>query len=120
MMKKLFPPLILAACFTSALIAGEIDPRFDGRWVGTETFQFGGGGYSGARNSANSSFSNSGVAVARTAQRQTETVPAILGITDHAKTLGVTKGFAKGRYEVEPEKSAEPNRLCMPAPTATS
>jgi len=101
--------LSLIVCVSSlvatAAFAGDVDPRFDGRWVGSETFQFGTSGYEGGQTSSSSTSTNSGRSVADSASRQTQTVPAILGIADHGKTLGITKGFAKGHYELVPEKS---------------
>jgi hypothetical protein len=69
--------------------AGEVDPRFDGRWVGTETFQYGSAGL--PRSAAGGSH-----------LIRFETV---LGISDHGQTVGITKGYGTGRYEVVPEKS---------------
>ena len=80
----------------TAAFAGDVDPRFDGRWVGSETFRFGVVGTRGH---------SSSTTYAEGARDQTQTVPAILGIADHGKTVGITKGFAKGGYEVVPEKS---------------
>jgi hypothetical protein len=103
---KKYGLLIACSFVTSAAFAGDVDPRFDGRWVGSETFQFGISGHSGGRSSSSAGATNSGVAVADAISRQTQSAPAILGIDDHGKTVGITKGFAKGRYEPEPEKSS--------------
>lgn len=101
---------LLIVCFSGLLLVtvafgGDVDPRFDGRWVGTETFQFGYSGYSGAPSAGNGMASNIGMSVSRDVSRQSQTVPAIIGIADHGKTVGITKGFGKGRYELVPEKS---------------
>lgn len=103
------------ALLVSAAFAGEVDPRFDGRWVGSETFQFGMSGNSGGANSSSRSSSNTGTAVARALSQQTQTAPAIIGIADHGKTVGVTKGFAKGAYEMVPDKSGG-NTLALRMP----
>jgi hypothetical protein len=79
--------LLVASLCASAGFAGEVDPRFDGRWVGTETFQYGSAGIWAGGGSTMFRF------------------PTVLGITDHGKTVGITKGYATGRYEVVPEKS---------------
>ena len=81
-MKSCLLPLFLTTFIASALVAGDIDPRFDGRWVGTELYQYGTEHFGPG------------------SSRHQMQVPAILGIADHGKTLGITKGFAKGRYEV--------------------
>ena len=79
--------VLLSAVVASTALAGEVDPRFDGRWVGSETYQYGRGGPGGV--------------VTRILPVQT-----ILGIADHGKTLGITKGWAKGRYEIVASKSS--------------
>ena len=79
--------LFTASLCASAGFAGEVDPRFDGRWVGTETFQYGTAGF----------WVGGGATLIR--------FETVLGISDHGKTVGITKGYATGRYEVVPEKS---------------
>lgn len=74
-------------CFLSggAIFAGQIDPRFDGTWVGVEDVsgyfvhnQLGGG------------------------QKPGE-FATVIAITDSGKTLGVLKGLTVGRYVVSPK-----------------
>ena len=80
--------LLVASLCASAGFAGEVDRRFDGRWVGTEVFQYSSaalGGFGGGS--------------------RLMTFETVLGIKDHGKTVGITKGYATGRYEVVPEKS---------------
>ena len=118
--KRSLSIVYVSSLLGTAAFAGDVDPRFEGRWVGSETFQFGYSGYSaGARNSASSASSNMGVATAGAVSRQTQSVPAILGIADHGKTLGITKGFGKGRYELVPEKSGG-NTLAFRMPGTNS
>lgn len=69
----------------SDVLAGQPDPRFDGRWVGVEDIsgyfvhnQLGGG------------------------QKPGE-VSAVIAIGDSGKTLGVVKGLTAGRYNVSPK-----------------
>src|SRR5437016_3965752 len=81
---------IFLLCFASALSAGEIDPRFDGKWVGSEKFSYRAGG-------------------------NTITAPSpVIGIAEHGKLLGVLSGWVAGRYEVSPESRG--NRLVYRMP----
>lgn len=79
--------LLAASLYASGSFAGEVDPRFDGRWVGTETFEYGSAGFHVGGGSHLIRFQT------------------VLGISDHGKTVGITKGYAPGRYEVVPAKS---------------
>jgi hypothetical protein len=102
-------PFLFIVCSSSLVVTaafgGDVDPRFDGRWVGSETFQFGYSGFSGGPSAGMGMASNIATAVSSSVDRQNQNVPAILGIADHGKTVGITKGFAAGRYELAPEKS---------------
>ena len=80
--KYWFSVAFLISVGASGVFAGDVDPRFDGRWVGVETFQY-----------FDFRF------------HDPVYVQATLGIADRGKALGITKGFAKGRYELVPEKS---------------
>lgn len=62
--------------------AGEVDPRFNGRWVGVEVFKYFNPGY-----------------------RHYVRVNAVIGIADSGKMFGVLSGFAPGRYEISPKSS---------------
>ena len=81
--------LLAASLFASGSFAGDVDPRFDGRWVGTETFQYGTAGFWRT--------AGGGATLVR--------FQTVLGISDHGKTVGITKGYAPERYEVVPAKS---------------
>ena len=65
--------------------AGELDPRFDGRWQGVESLS----GYfvrhqpGGTQNPAH--------------------IPALIAISDSGQTIGVIKGLTIGRYDVSPK-----------------
>ena|ERR1700731_504557 len=69
--------------------AGQLDPRFEGVWVGTESYT---------------------VYVSAT---QTPSPPvrmtALIAIVDGGKTFGVLQGLGPGRYEVSP--GSEGNKL---------
>jgi hypothetical protein len=63
-------------------LAGQVDPRFDGKWVGLEKFSY-------------RHYSGNTITV-----RAPETV---IGIAEHGKLVGVLAGWATGRYAVSPE-----------------
>ncbi len=77
--------------FVSAASAGEVDPRFDGRWVGREFFKYMSPGY-----------------------RHFIGAPTVIGITNSGKMLGVISGFAPGRYEISSESSGRTLVFQMP------
>lgn len=78
--------LALGICYLlPAASAGQLNPRFDGTWVGVEDIsgyfvhnQLGGG------------------------QKPGE-ITAVIAIGDSGKTLGVLKGLTPGRYNVSPK-----------------
>lgn len=68
---------------------GQVDPRFNGVWSGTESifgyfarYQLGGGQTPGR-------------------------VPALIGIIDSGKTFVVVKGLTPGRYDVSPKSNGD-------------
>ena len=69
----------------SPLVAGQLDPRFDGKWQGVESLS----GYfvreqiDGTQNPAH--------------------IPTVIAIGDSGQTMGVLKGLTVGRYEVSPK-----------------
>jgi len=77
--------IFLCLVFGRAALAGQVDPRFDGTWMGVEDVsgyfvhnQLGGGAKPGE-------FST------------------VIAIGDSGKTLGVLKGMTVGRYVVSPK-----------------
>jgi hypothetical protein len=74
--------LLLATLFVSAAPAGEVDPRFDGKWIGVETLKY---------------------RVLRYVYYIQSTT--VIGIADSGKMFGVLSGFAPGRYEISPKSS---------------
>jgi hypothetical protein len=62
--------------------AGDVDPRFDGRWIGIEKYKYGWLHYIYWVQST-----------------------TVIGIADSGKMVGVLSGFATGRYEVSPDSS---------------
>ena len=81
-MKRLFLSLVSTFAMLCASIAGELDPRFDGKWQGVESLS----GYfvrhqlDGSQNPAH--------------------IPAFIAISDSGQTMGVIKGLTVGRYDV--------------------
>lgn len=73
----------------SAASGGEIDARFDGRWIGVETFRY---------------RSYRSMPRIQTSYIQSTTV---IGIVHSGKMFGVLSGFAPGRYEVSPKSSGK-------------
>lgn len=61
---------------------GELNPRFDGKWIGTEIFSF---------------RSHGGDTIT---MRNPDT---LIGIAGHGKLLGVLSGWGDGRYQVSPD-----------------
>jgi len=80
-MKVTVPIITALLCFgVTAVIAGQVDPRFDGKWVGVETF----------------TPEHSGSPIAH------PPVPGstVIVISDSGKALGILQGLSPGRYEV--------------------
>ena len=77
----LIATMLGAAFFVCVAIAGEVDPRFDGKWVGSEKFSYPAGGTTITARSPNT----------------------VIGIAEHGKMLGVLSGWVAGRYEISPE-----------------
>jgi hypothetical protein len=76
--------LLLNSSLTTAL-AGQPDPRFDGMWVGVETY------------TVPHSRSQWGHEPMR--------VSTVVAISDAGKTLGFLNGISLGRYEVSPKSN---------------
>jgi hypothetical protein len=62
-------------------LAGEIDPRFDGKWVGVENFRL----------------------TEPNATWKTPHVTTVMGIAQSGKMLGVLSGFLPARYLISPK-----------------
>src|ERR1700730_7092754 len=71
-------PIVFFVCTASA---GELDPRFDGKWSGVETFSWRSGGTTIKSQSPNT----------------------VIAIAEHGKVIGVLAGWIPGRYAVSPE-----------------
>lgn len=65
-----------------SISAGNVDPRFDGKWIGIEKYKYG-------------------------RQHYIYWVQAttVIGIADSGKMVGVLSGFAPGRYQVSLDSS---------------
>jgi hypothetical protein len=87
--------LLTSFFFASSVLAGDVDPRFDGIWVGREMFAFGAPGIVNIRVHT--------------------TYTTEFGIANHGKTIAFTQGWKAGRYEVVPEKSGG-NKLVFQMP----
>lgn len=74
--------LLLLLCVGSPSVAGELDPRFDGKWVGTETFFF---------------TAHGGESI------KAPNPNTVILIADHGKLFGIASGWLAARYEVSPE-----------------
>jgi hypothetical protein len=73
---KVIVIVLLTILFVSIASAGQVDPRFDGKWVGLEAFR------------------STTVGVSwRVPQR-----PTVIGIAQSGKALAVLSGFLPGRY----------------------
>lgn len=78
---------LLLSLVRSQGLAGQLDPRFDGIWSGTELIQGHhvreqlGGGQTPGR------------------------VSALIGISDSGMTFGVLRGLTPGRYDVSPKSN---------------
>jgi hypothetical protein len=72
-----------AAQFAIGAGAGPLDPRFDGRWVGVETFQY---------HSAYEGWAG-----------KTPQMTAVIVIAESGTMVGVVGGFAPGRYLISPK-----------------
>ena len=84
-MKAILLTIVLLTVGLSTVSAGQLDHRFDGRWIGTESIsgyfvynQLGGGQTPGK-------------------------VRAVIAIGESGKVLGVLKGLTAGRYTVSPK-----------------
>jgi hypothetical protein len=96
----------LAQLFTFLLLvlsghsgrAGEVDPRFEGIWVGVETIHI----------------------PAQHAQTggPTFTRPVVIAIGDSGRIMAVARGIGYGRYEVDGMRSGT-NTLCFGVPNGT-
>jgi hypothetical protein len=76
--------LLLILAFSISL-AGELDPRFEGVWVGTETYQ---------------------IEASRTQQGYSpDRMEAIIVIDPAGKAFGVLAGLGKGKYEATKNSS---------------
>jgi len=73
---KVIVILLLTILFVSMASAGQVDPRFDGKWVGVEIFRLTDPGYTW-----------------KTPQRTT-----VIGIAQSGKVLAVLSGFVPGLY----------------------
>ena len=89
--------LVVAAAVSVALAAdsgpGQLDPRFDGKWVGIETF---------IHHNGFESFSGA------------PQMKAIIMIADSGTTVGIVEGFAPGRYLISPKSKG--NTILFDAP----
>ena len=85
--------LIVAAQFAFAEGPGPLDPRFDGKWVGIETF---------VHHNGFESFSGA------------PQMKAVIMIADSGTTVGVVEGFAPGRYLISPKSKG--NTILFDAP----
>src|ERR1700719_2959303 len=99
MTTRSFLAVFVISALASAALAGDVDPRFDGRWVGVEYL-------------STATRPNTNVKTIKGAQ-------TVLVIEDHGKTLGFTQGFAPGRYEVVMRESRrDPHVLIFQMPGA--
>jgi hypothetical protein len=73
---------LLMSLFVSIASAGQVDPRFDGKWVGVEIFR-----------------PASSVRVTW----KTPQVKTMIGIAQSGQMLGVLSGFLPGRYSISPK-----------------
>ena len=73
--------LFVAVLCASLASAGEVDPRFDGKWSGVEKFAYPSGGIT-------------------ITMRSPETLVAI---AEHGQLLGILSGWVPGRYQVSAE-----------------
>ena len=86
MVREIIGALLIAVVTAQSMTGAEpatIDPRFDGKWIGTETF-----------------YHNNSM---ETWAGKTPQVKAILVIADHGKTIGFVAGFAPGKYIISPK-----------------
>jgi len=86
MKTKILTTSLLLSLGLSAASAGQPDPRFDGIWVGVETYQV----YTHGGRYANTW---GGAPVQK---------PAVIGIADSGKAFAVEEGMTPGRYEISP------------------
>jgi hypothetical protein len=74
---------LLTNLFVSIVSAGEVDARFDGKWIGVEIFPLTTAPYNW---------------VLKVPQ-----VTTVIGIAQSGKMLGVLSGFVPGRYSISPK-----------------
>ena len=84
-MKILSFSLVAVFGSLSPSIAGQLDPRFDGKWQGIESLS----GYF-VRHQLDGS-------------QKPAHIPTVIAIADSGQTLGVLKGLTVGRYEISPK-----------------
>ncbi|MGH8101884.1 MAG: hypothetical protein ACREIW_11355 [Chthoniobacterales bacterium] len=77
--------LPLVTLFVSVASAGQVDSRFDGKWIGVETFKY-------------RSYASAPRLLTYYLRSTT-----VIGIADSGTMFGVLSGFAPGRYEVSPK-----------------
>jgi hypothetical protein len=87
---------LLLSLLSSVAPAGQVDPRFDGKWIGVETFQL-----------------NNAWQTWASGPPQFNTV---IVIANSGKELGVLAGLAPGRYQVSPKSSGNTLIFEMPNP----
>jgi hypothetical protein len=86
MKAKILTTGLLLSLGLSAAFAGQPDPRFEGVWVGVETYQI---------------YSHAGRGYMVWGGAPAQTAPEI-GIGDSGKIFAVGEGMGPGRYEVSP------------------
>jgi hypothetical protein len=85
MKRKIFAISLGFSLGLSSLPAGQPDPRFEGVWLGTETYKV-----------EVSATQNPGSPAQMT---------ALIAIADGGKTFGVLQGLGPGRYQVSPSST---------------
>src|SRR5579864_8293209 len=94
-MKSKLTMLAIAAAALSSAIAGGVDPRFDGKWVGVERFDV---SSAGTRDWAGA----------------TPESTTMIVIGRSGQLLGVLSGLGPGRYEVSPKSAGNTLMFDMP------
>src|SRR5437764_845671 len=90
--------ILLAVLFACVAPAGELDRRFDGKWIGSEKFSYPSGGTTITSRAPNT----------------------VIGIAENGKLLGVLSGWVAGRYEVAPESQGNALIYRMPGTKRSS
>jgi hypothetical protein len=75
---KLLAIILLPSLGPAVAFGGQVDPRFDGRWVGVETFKYNDGHFE--------------------LEGKAPQISTRIGIADSGQLFGVLAGFAPGRY----------------------